>query len=105
KVRRTRAIGKGKGLGANNQQPINTHTTTSNCMKTKPSFSRRQFVAGAATIASSAAVLHKLQAQITNAIPDQAPDTNTPPPNPAERHGRRFRPHSKTYRDRRHLQI
>ncbi len=41
-------------------------------MKNESKFSRRQFVAGAATLAGSAAVLHKLQAQTQASDTDQA---------------------------------
>ena len=40
-------------------------------MKTEFKFSRRQFVAGAATLAGSAAVLHKLNAQVKNPPPEK----------------------------------
>src|SRR5882724_6441005 len=40
-------------------------------MKTESKFSRRQFVAGAATLAGSAAVLHKLNAQVKNPPPEK----------------------------------
>jgi len=40
-------------------------------MKTEFKFSRRQFVAGAATLAGSAAVLHKLNAQAENPPPEK----------------------------------
>jgi len=40
-------------------------------MKTESKFSRRQFVAGAATLAGSAAVLHKLNAQAENPPPEK----------------------------------
>src|ERR1044071_5903945 len=45
-------------------------------MKHQSKFTRRQFVPGAPTIAGSAAVLHKLNAQVQSAAPDQAAGTN-----------------------------
>src|SRR5882724_5655852 len=45
-------------------------------MKHESKFSRRQFVAGAATIAGSAAVLQKLTAQVQSVAPDQTAATN-----------------------------
>src|SRR6266700_1386976 len=47
-------------------------------MKHESKFTRRQFVAGAAAIAGSAAVLQKLGAQVQSATPDQAAGTNAP---------------------------
>src|SRR6266704_4640310 len=47
-------------------------------MKHESKFTRRQFVAGAAAIAGSAAVLQKLGAQVQSATPDQAARTNAP---------------------------
>src|SRR3989442_12666828 len=45
-------------------------------MKPSKNISRRSFVAGAATIAGSAAVLQKLTAQVQSATPDQTAATN-----------------------------
>src|SRR5258708_16186848 len=47
-------------------------------MKPSKNISRRSFVAGAATIAGSAAVLHKLNAQVQKSGPDTADSTNAP---------------------------
>src|SRR6266478_2113536 len=47
-------------------------------MKPLQKISRRNFVAGAATIAGSAAVLHKLSAQVQSAAPDQTQSGNAP---------------------------
>ena len=45
-------------------------------MKHESKFSRRQFVAGAATIAGSAAVLQKLTAQVQTPASDQTAGSN-----------------------------
>jgi FtsP/CotA-like multicopper oxidase with cupredoxin domain len=47
-------------------------------MKPLKNLSRRNFVAGAATIAGTAAVLHKLNAQVQKSAPDAADSTNAP---------------------------
>src|SRR6266699_3710391 len=47
-------------------------------MKPSKNISRRSFVAGAATIAGSAAVLHKLHAQVQKSGPDTAESSNAP---------------------------
>src|SRR6266700_7590535 len=70
-------MGRGTERRVRNQQPT-TNTNIRPPMKNGSKFSRRQFVAGAATLAGSAAVLHKLQAQTQTFNGDQAPLTNAP---------------------------